>query len=82
MRAVEKAENGKIAVLQFHGVPDTAHDWVSSSVNKFEAYLRYLALNKFKVIALRDLPHYVDVKDWPQHPFDIIEQRKKALSGR
>ena len=82
VRAVEKAENGKIAVLQFHGVPDTAHDWVSSSVNKFEAYLRYLALNKFKVIALRDLHHYVDVKDWPQHPFDIIEQRKKALSGR
>src|SRR5262245_38039624 len=27
--AVEKTGRGRIAVLQFHGVPDTAHDWVS-----------------------------------------------------
>ena len=32
IRAVEQARYGRIAVLQFHGVPDTAHDWVSTSV--------------------------------------------------
>ncbi|HJZ58347.1 MAG TPA: polysaccharide deacetylase family protein, partial [Gemmataceae bacterium] len=26
--AVSQAKHGRIAVLQFHGVPDTAHDWV------------------------------------------------------
>ena len=30
--AVEQARHGRIAVLQFHGVPDTAHAWVNTSV--------------------------------------------------
>src|SRR5262245_42193401 len=30
-RAALQAKHGKVAVLQFHGVPDTAHDWVNSS---------------------------------------------------
>lgn len=59
IRAVEHAKNGKIAILQFHGVPDTAHDWVSSSSDRFEGYLRYLAMNEYRVIALRDLKKYV-----------------------
>ncbi len=83
--AVDKAEPGKVAVLQFHGVPDTAHDWVSSSVDRFESYLRYLALNDFKVIALRDLRASINEKQWPAEPFQIadpfqiIEQRKKLI---
>ena len=80
IQAVEKAGKNKIAVLQFHGVPDTAHDWVSSPVDKFEAYLRYLALNHFKVIALRDLHHHIDLTHWPEQPLEIIEHRKKMLS--
>jgi peptidoglycan/xylan/chitin deacetylase (PgdA/CDA1 family) len=62
VQAVEQAERGKVAILQFHGVPDTAHHWVSSATDKFEAYLRYLAVNDFKVIALRDLPKYVELE--------------------
>ena len=47
-------------MLQFHGVPDTAHDWVNTTKEQFEAYMKYLADNKFTVIALRDLAKYVD----------------------
>src|SRR5690242_7072742 len=57
-RAVEQARHGHIAVLQFHGVPDTAHDWVSTSRRQFEQYMKYLADNGYKVIAMRDLAKY------------------------
>ena len=58
--AVAQAKHGKIAVLQFHGVPDTAHDWVNSTKEQFESYMKYLSDNKFTVIAMRDLAKYVD----------------------
>jgi peptidoglycan/xylan/chitin deacetylase (PgdA/CDA1 family) len=77
IRAVEQAKNGKIAILQFHGVPDTAHDWVSSSSDRFEGYLRYLAMNDYRVIALRDLAKYVDPEQAPDNPQEIIEKRIK-----
>ncbi|MDA9778441.1 polysaccharide deacetylase family protein [Rubripirellula sp.] len=82
IRAVEKSEEGRLAVIQFHGVPDTAHSWVSSPVDQFEAYLRYLALKKFKVIALRDADRYVNPHQWPEDPFAIIEKRKKELANQ
>lgn len=63
VQAVNQAEKGKVAILQFHGVPDTAHSWVSSPTEKFEAYLRYLAMNDFKVISLRDLSKFVELKN-------------------
>src|SRR5438094_698540 len=53
-RAVGQAQHGKVAVLQFHGVPDTAHAWVTTSREQFEGYVKFLADNGFKVIALRD----------------------------
>ena len=58
--AVVQAKHGRIAVLQFHGVPDTAHDWVNSTKEQFESYMKYLADNKFTVIAMRDLAKFVD----------------------
>jgi hypothetical protein len=39
--AVKEAERGRIAVLQFHGVPDRAHPWVHTSPQQFEAYVKY-----------------------------------------
>ena len=69
--AVGQARQGKVAVLQFHGVPDTAHDWVTSSRRQFEAYLKYLADHKFRVIALRDLEKYVDPTVVPE-PIKIV----------
>src|SRR5437764_142360 len=54
-RAVEQARHGRVAVLQFHGVPDTAHGWVNTSREQFEQYMKYLADNGYTVVALRDL---------------------------
>ena len=76
--AVEQAKDGKIAILQFHGVPDTAHDWVSSSIDRFEAYLHYLATHDFQVIALRDLTRFVDPNRVPEDPMAIIRSRINA----
>lgn len=78
-RAVAQAKHGKIAVLQFHGVPDTAHDWVTSSTEQFESYLKYLADEKCTVIAMRDLAKYVDPDVAPNDPWGVIEDRKKLL---
>lgn len=78
--AVNQARGGRIAVLQFHGVPDTAHDWVTSSKAQFEEYLQYLAENRFRVIAMRDLARYVDPDISPVNPWNVIEDRKKQLA--
>jgi peptidoglycan/xylan/chitin deacetylase (PgdA/CDA1 family) len=32
---------GRIVVLQFHGVPDTAHPWVNTSPDEFEMYMNH-----------------------------------------
>lgn len=81
-RAVNQAKHGKIAVLQFHGVPDTAHDWVNTKPGQFEAFLKYLAAEKFTVIAMRDLAKYVDPEVAPSNPFSVIEDRKALLEAK
>jgi peptidoglycan/xylan/chitin deacetylase (PgdA/CDA1 family) len=76
-RAAEQARFGRIAVLQFHGVPDRAHPWVHTTPEKFETYLRYLADHEYKVVALRDLENYVDPKVAPTDPFGVVQDRKR-----
>jgi peptidoglycan/xylan/chitin deacetylase (PgdA/CDA1 family) len=78
-RAVSLARNGKVAVLQFHGVPDTAHDWVTTPKEQFERFLQYLADEKCTVVALRDLAKYVDPDVTPNDPWGAIEDRKKLI---
>jgi peptidoglycan/xylan/chitin deacetylase (PgdA/CDA1 family) len=80
-RAVSQATGGKIAVIQFHGVPDTAHFWVNTPAPLFESYLNYLADNGYKVIALRDLARYVDPANVPSNPWAAIEDREKRLAA-
>jgi peptidoglycan/xylan/chitin deacetylase (PgdA/CDA1 family) len=75
-RAVLQARHGRIAVLQFHGVPDRDHPWVHTPPEKFESYLRYLAANGYRVIALRDLARFIDPSAAPADPMAIIERRK------
>lgn len=75
--AVSLARGGKIAVLQFHGVPDGEHPWVNTPTERFEEYLEWLHRERFKVIALRDLARYVDEKVVPANPLDIMEHRKR-----
>ncbi|GAA4429127.1 hypothetical protein GCM10023188_14140 [Pontibacter saemangeumensis] len=62
LEALQQAKAGKIVVLTVHGVPDTAHDWVTTPPELFEEYLAYLKENNYKVIALRDLKQYVNVE--------------------
>ena len=81
MKAVAHAKHGKIAVLQFHGVPDTAHDWVSVKKESFEAFLQYLTDGKYTVIAMRDLAKYVDPDVAPTDPWGAIEDRKVRIAA-
>ncbi len=81
-RAVAQAKGGKIAVIQLHGVPDTAHSWVNTPAPLFESYIQYLAANGFKVIALRDLSRYVNPDDLPADPWRVIEERKRSMDAK
>jgi len=75
-RAAHQAQAGRIAVLQFHGVPDLDHPWVHTRPERFEEFMRYLRTNDFKVIALRNLARYVDPAQSPAEPLAIVERRK------
>ena len=79
-RAVHQATMGKIAVLQFHGVPDRAHAWVHTPKDRFEEYMAYLAANEYTVIALRDLARYVDPEIVPNNWEEVINDRKAMLA--
>lgn len=79
--AVDKARFGRIAVLQFHGVPDTAHAWVNSTQENFEAYMKYLATHGYTVIAMRDLASYVDPNILPGDPLGAIKDRQARIAA-
>ncbi|HRI16849.1 MAG TPA: CehA/McbA family metallohydrolase [Verrucomicrobiota bacterium] len=79
-RAADQARGGKIAVLQFHGVPDREHPWVNTRPERFEEYMAYLRTNAFRVIALRDLAQYAGTETVPADPLAIIEARKTEHS--
>jgi peptidoglycan/xylan/chitin deacetylase (PgdA/CDA1 family) len=77
--AVTQAKPGRIAVLQFHGVPDRDHPWVNTPVRLFREYLKFLHTENFQVIALRDLSRYVDPDKTPAQPMSIIITRQKSI---
>lgn len=79
VRAVEQAKRGRIAVLQFHGVPDNEHPWVHTPPGKFVTYMKYLRDNGYRVIAVRDLLKYVDPEVEPHDYQAVIDDRKRAL---
>lgn len=79
--AVDQARRGRIAVLQFHGVPDRAHPWVHTSPEQFEAYMKHLARGGYRVIAMRDLAKYIDLTVTPTDPFGVVEDRKKLIAA-
>jgi len=59
LEALAQAKNGRIVVLTIHGVPDLAHDWVTTPPALFEEYLKYLHDNHYRVVALRDVARYL-----------------------
>ncbi len=58
---IDRAEEGKAIILQFHGVPDIAHPWVHSDPDSFALFMEHLEETGYKVIALRDLDKYFDI---------------------
>lgn len=82
LKAAQQARHGKIAVLQFHGVPDTAHSWVSLPLDKFEFCMHYLATERYQVIALRDLARFVDPTALPNNPSGVIADRQNQLASK
>ncbi len=75
-RAVRQAQAGRIAVLQFHGVPDREHPWVHTPPELFAQYLDELQRNGYHGIALRDLARFVDPSVEPADPLAVVERRK------
>lgn len=59
--ALTQAKDGRIVVLTIHGVPDLAHDWVTTPPALFEEYLKYLHDHHYHVVALRELLRYLPV---------------------
>ncbi len=76
-----EAQDGKIAILQFHGVPDNDHPWVHTPEENFRAFMKYLQLNKYQVIALRDLAKYVDPQKLPER-YDENTNQRESDAGR
>jgi hypothetical protein len=76
-KVVAEAKDGKVVVLQFHGVPDTVHPWVNTPPEMFRQYMLYLKQNGYHVIALRDvLPYY----DWSRLPDDpLLKERVSSV---
>ena len=78
MEAFTEAKNGKIVVITIHGVPDAEHPWVNTPPALFKEYLQYLSENHFKVIALKDLNKYINVKKAMK---SIVPDFNKKLSN-
>ncbi len=76
-QAVARGGKGRIAVLQFHGVPDHEHPWVNTPREKFEEYMAWLHREGYRVIALRDVARFVDEARMPDRPLEIMDRRRK-----
>ncbi|MEP0712168.1 polysaccharide deacetylase family protein [Algoriphagus sp.] len=63
LAAFDQAKDGSIVVLTIHGVPDIEHPWVNTPTELFKAYLEYLKENEFRVISMKELEKYIDVKE-------------------
>ena len=77
-RAAEQGKGGRIAVLQFHGVPDHEHPWVHTDPDRFAQYMKFLHDQGYQVIPLRELARFVSLAQEPAEPFAVIERRQAA----
>ena len=75
--AIDQAEDGKITVLCFHGIPAIEHPWVSTDLKDFEKYMQYLKDEGCTVIAMRDLAKYVNPNHRPHKadPYQPVRKR-------
>lgn len=78
VQAVKQAKDGRIAIMR-PSAPDTAHDWVSTQQQNFAAYMKYLKLNHFQVIALHNLKRFAPIDLMPDDPLEVIRRRQAEL---
>ncbi len=79
--AIDQAQDGRIAVLTFHGVPAVEHPWVHTAPEEFIRYLDHLDERGCTVIAMRDLVKYVDPVQGPPDPYEPIRDRLEGLAA-
>ena len=79
--AVAQARDGRIAVLQFHGVPDGEHPWVNTPRERFEEYMLWLKEAGCTVIALRDVARFTAGRPAPADPISAINRRLQAAAA-
>ena len=79
--AVAQARDGRIAVLQFHGVPDGEHPWVNTPRGRFEEYMLWLKEAGCTVIALRDVARFTAGRPVPADPMSAIDRRLQAAAA-
>ena len=72
--AVDRARDGNIAILTFHGVPDY-YPHCTTNPALFEKYMKYLHDQGCTVIAFGDLVRYVDPYIRPDDPYGPIQKR-------
>ena len=77
--AIDQAQDGKITVLCFHGIPAIEHPWVSTDLKDFEKYMQYLKDEGCTVIAMRDLAKYVNPNHRP-HKADPYQPVRKRVA--
>ena len=53
------AKNGHVVVLTVHGVPDLAHEALSTSTSVFENCMKYLHDNHYTVLSMRAITEYI-----------------------
>lgn len=78
--AVAQARDGRIAVLQFHGVPDGEHPWVNTPRERFEEYMLWLKEAGCTVIALRDVARFTAGRPAPADPMSAINRRLQSAA--
>ena len=67
-KVLSSAQPNQIIVLQFHGVPDEKHPWVTTPMAAFKEYLLYLKQNGYRALALREVFQYYDAQRLPDDP--------------
>ena len=82
--AIDQAEDGKITVLCFHGIPGIEHPWVSTDLKDFEKYMQYLKDEGCTVIAMRDLAKYVNPNQRPHKadPYQPVRERVAEMKRK
>ena len=74
-RVMAESKDGRIVVLQFHGVPDPTHPWVHTPPGMFRRYMEYLKAEGFETLALQDLAKYYDAEEEPTDTMLTIRYR-------